>query len=149
MLEPLLFSCLVSSTLKLEMIGDHRQLKPNVMQKFQFERINKVYLSIFERLISAPSTNAVPSTVVSIQYRMQVNICDLTRDFYKDIVDSKDHAICGSRKIGGSPGLASCQTQGREVPGVQSHLYFWTHTSEASHCNIQCIKLLRLSQGIF
>jgi hypothetical protein len=41
-LEPLLFSCLTPSTYKLELIGDHLQLKPSIMDKFQFERINQV-----------------------------------------------------------------------------------------------------------
>ena len=41
-LEPLLFACLGSSTCKLELIGDHLQLKPSIMTKFQFEMINKV-----------------------------------------------------------------------------------------------------------
>ena len=41
-LEPLLFSCFCQSTLKLEMIGDHLQLQPSIMQKFAFERLNSV-----------------------------------------------------------------------------------------------------------
>jgi superfamily I DNA and/or RNA helicase len=41
-LEPLLFACLGSTTTKLELIGDHLQLKPSIMNKFQFEVINKV-----------------------------------------------------------------------------------------------------------
>jgi hypothetical protein len=48
-LEPLLFSCLTSTTCKLELIGDHLQLKPSIMDKFQFERINRVSLK-FEEL---------------------------------------------------------------------------------------------------
>ena len=41
-LEPLLFSCLGSSTCKLELIGDHLQLKPSIQNKYQFQNINKV-----------------------------------------------------------------------------------------------------------
>ena len=40
-LEPLVFSCLADTTCKLEMIGDHLQLKPSVMSKIMFERRNK------------------------------------------------------------------------------------------------------------
>ena len=40
-LEPLLFSCIVETTCKLEMIGDHLQLKPSVMSNISFERKNK------------------------------------------------------------------------------------------------------------
>ena len=43
-LEPLLFACLGSTTAKLELIGDHLQLKPSIMNKFQFEIINKVIM---------------------------------------------------------------------------------------------------------
>ncbi|KAI9990975.1 hypothetical protein PInf_018593 [Phytophthora infestans] len=79
-MEPLLVSCFSSSTRKLEMIGDHMQLQPSVMGKIDFERVNKINISMFERLISAPQGNEVPSSVLSIQRRMRKNICDLTLD---------------------------------------------------------------------
>ena len=44
----LLFSCFCQSTLKLEMIGDHLQLQPSIMQKFAFERVNSVNAALFE-----------------------------------------------------------------------------------------------------
>ena len=40
-LEPLLFSCLGEDTVKFEMIGDHLQLKPQMMAKMAFENTNK------------------------------------------------------------------------------------------------------------
>ena len=40
-LEPLLFSCLGEATMKFEMIGDHLQLKPSIMSKIMFERVNR------------------------------------------------------------------------------------------------------------
>ena len=40
-LEPLLFSCLGEDTKKFEMIGDHLQLKPSIMSKMIFEKINR------------------------------------------------------------------------------------------------------------
>uniref|UniRef100_A0A0G4I8T0 AAA+ ATPase domain-containing protein n=1 Tax=Chromera velia CCMP2878 TaxID=1169474 RepID=A0A0G4I8T0_9ALVE len=49
-LEPLLFSCLGENTRKFEMIGDHLQLQPGVRDKFDFERVNKINVSMFERL---------------------------------------------------------------------------------------------------
>lgn len=78
-LEPLLFSCLTESCLKLEMIGDHRQLFPSVMSRFDFELCNKINVSMFQRLIEAPDGHTIPSTVLSVQRRMRKNICDLTR----------------------------------------------------------------------
>lgn len=44
-MEPLLFACLTPSTMKLQLIGDHLQLKPSVSQKFQFEIRNKVKIN--------------------------------------------------------------------------------------------------------
>ncbi|KXS21804.1 hypothetical protein M427DRAFT_65746 [Gonapodya prolifera JEL478] len=99
-LEPLLLACMSQYTVKLEMIGDHRQLKPMIMQKFDFERVNKINISLFERLIRASSKTRAPSTALSIQRRMRSNIADLTRDFYEDIVEIVDHDMTNTRKIG-------------------------------------------------
>jgi hypothetical protein len=85
-LEPLLLSCLCESTMKLEMIGDHRQLQPSVMSRFDFEILNKINISMFQRLIEAPPGHEVPSTVLSVQRRMRKSICDLTRQYYSDVV---------------------------------------------------------------
>ena len=40
-LEPLLLACLGEATMKFEMIGDHLQLKPSIMSKIMFERVNR------------------------------------------------------------------------------------------------------------
>ena len=65
--EPLLFSCFSPSTCKLELIGDHFQLQPSMMSKFDFERINKMNISMFERLVRAPKQYSVPFDVLSLQ----------------------------------------------------------------------------------
>lgn len=141
-LEPLLFSCLTSTTCKLEMIGDHLQLRPSMMTKFDFEIINKMNISMFERLIRAPKTSAVPSSVLSIQRRMRKNICDLTRGFYNDITTINDHTICDTRVIAqgsnGKKALAVHRSEGagREVPGVLPHLFFWTHTGQQGRSSV-------------
>ncbi|KAJ9438061.1 Helicase required for RNAi-mediated heterochromatin assembly 1 [Diplonema papillatum] len=124
-LEPLLLSCLCSSTCKLEMIGDHRQLKPSIMQKFTFEQINKVNRSMFERLILAPSAHRVPSSILSTQRRMRKNICDFTRGHYHDLTEIEDHAICSAQVLGERDGLSKRLT--REVPGIRPHVFLWTH----------------------
>lgn len=132
-LEPLLFSCLSESTVKLEMIGDHRQLRPSVMSRFDFELINKVDVSMFQRLIEAPSGHEVPSTVLSVQRRMRRNLCDLTRTFYADVTEIEDHDTCNLQVIGewlppGTSNLAlNTSTGRREVPGIGPHVYLWTH----------------------
>ena len=117
-MEPLLFAAIGPSTCKLEMIGDHLQLQPSAMNKFDFERINKINISLFERLIRAPGSHYVPSSVLSIQRRMRTNIADLTRGFYKDITEIEDHEKTITRRIGdaGSRGklLRHAETEGRE-----------------------------------
>lgn len=99
-LEPLIFSCLGTTTCKLEMIGDHLQLQPSVMSKFDFEKVNNINISMFECLIRAPGWNAVPASILSIQRRMRKNICDLTREFYRDITEIENHDICAKKTIG-------------------------------------------------
>ncbi|XP_065661939.1 uncharacterized protein LOC136084823 isoform X2 [Hydra vulgaris] len=137
-LEPLVFSCLSETTCKLEMIGDHLQLKPSVMSNYMFEHRNKINFSMFERLICAPKSQLVPFSVLSTQRRMRKSICDLTRNFYKHITNIEDHDICNSRKIGDNfsgtsikyktfDKLKICSGNGREVPGVLPNIFFWTH----------------------
>ncbi|KAL4165528.1 hypothetical protein KRP22_014238 [Phytophthora ramorum] len=142
-MEPLLFSCFSSSTRKLEMIGDHMQLQPSVMGRIDFERVNKINISMFERLISAPPGNEVPSSVLSIQRRMRKNICDLTRNFYSEITTIEDHEVCSTKVIGGAnrakrtaPLLDACEGEGREVPGVSPHIFFWTHTGAQQRASV-------------
>ncbi|GKY97164.1 hypothetical protein MPSEU_000674800 [Mayamaea pseudoterrestris] len=141
-LEPLLFSCLTESTVKLELIGDHRQLKPSVMSRFDFEVFNKINNSMFERLIEAPTSHAVPSTVLSLQRRMRSNICDLTRGFYEDITAIEDHETCKSQVVGAraSPALKaiveSSSTAGREIPGVAPHIFLWTHEGQQGRSKV-------------
>ncbi|KAG7382936.1 hypothetical protein PHYPSEUDO_004232 [Phytophthora pseudosyringae] len=142
-MEPLLVSCFSSSTRKLEMIGDHMQLQPSVMGRIDFERVNKINISMFERLISAPHGNEVPSSVLSIQRRMRKNICDLTRNFYNEITTIVDHEVCGTKVIGGGkrkpgmiPLLDACEGGGREVPGVSPHIFFWTHTGAQERASV-------------
>ena len=44
------------------------------MQKFDFERVNRVNMSMFERLIRAPGEHAVPNGVLSVQRRMRRDV---------------------------------------------------------------------------
>ena len=145
-LEPLLFACLSKSTCKLEMIGDHLQLQPSTMTKFEFERINKMYMSLFERLIRAPSDHSVPMDVLSVQRRMRTSICDLTRGFYTDITDITDHPVCHSRVINLNSG--SCEGGGREVPGVLPHLFFWSNNGKEEKASVGLSKVNKKEAGL-
>ncbi|KAJ3397278.1 hypothetical protein HDU80_009611, partial [Chytriomyces hyalinus] len=151
-MEPLLFACLGTSTIKLEMVGDHLQLQPSMMSKFEFEQINKMNTSLFERLIRAPEGFKVPSSVLSIQRRMRPNIADLTRNFYDDITAITDHKRCLSRKIGedavvrrGQPRLLdSTESKGWEVPGLSSNLFLWTHNGHEERASVGLSKVNRV-----
>lgn len=55
-LEPLLFSCLGEDTKKFEMVGDHFQLKPQVMSKINFEKRNKL---VFKKIVFFNSKNSL------------------------------------------------------------------------------------------
>lgn len=143
-LEPLLFSCLSGSTLKLEMIGDHRQLQPSVMSRYDFELCNKINVSMFQRLIEAPSGHDIPSTVLSVQRRMRKNICDLTRRYYEDVVEIEDHEVCGHQLLGqklpqsvAKPFIGlTFATGGREVPGICPHVFLWTHDGKQGRARV-------------
>jgi len=139
-LEPLLFACMSKSMVKLEMIGDHLQLSPSIMQKFEFERINKINVSMFERLIQAPKGHAVPNGVLCVQRRMRSDVADLTREYYKDIVEIEDHPISRTRVLPGSTTQRSFW-MGREVPGVQSHVFLWTHNGAQTKADVGLSKI--------
>ena len=107
--------------------------------------LSRINVSMFERLINAPPLQKVPSNTLAIQRRMRKNICDLTREFYQDIVEIEDHKQCSAKRIGDKlinlPSnqrfrnrakdptfqLRKCIGSGREVPGVLPHIFFWTH----------------------
>lgn len=134
-LEPLLFACLCQSTVKLQLIGDHLQLQPSLMDKYEFMRVNQVGVSMFERLICAPDDHRVPSGVLSVQRRMRRDVCDLTRDYYTDIVKIEDHPVCLTKTLPGQEANSSFWG-GREVPGVRSHLFLWTHSGAQGRADV-------------
>lgn len=147
-LEPLLFSCLTEFTLKLEMVGDERQLQPNVGSRFDFEVCNKINVSMFQRLMEAPSSHKIPLTVLSLQRRMRTNICNLTREYYLDSVEIEDHSICHTRVLGNhhikGGATVRCKlasTGGREVPGIAPHLYLWTHNGQQKKAQVGLSKI--------
>jgi hypothetical protein len=105
------------------------------MDKFDFMRINKVNVSMFERLVTAPDEHMVPSGVLSVQRRMRRDICDITREYYTDIVAIEDHPVCATKTLPGQDARLSFWT-GREIPGVRSHLYLWTHTGAQGRADV-------------
>ena len=94
----------------------------SIKQKFDFERANRINVSMFERLIRAPTAHAVPNGVLCVQRRMRRDVCDLTREYYADIVSIEDHEVTRDRTLPGDAAQRSFW-QGREVPGVQSHIF--------------------------
>eukprot|EP00727_Mastigamoeba_balamuthi_P013907 m51a1_g9139 hypothetical protein (3447) ;mRNA; r:63647-74936 len=125
--EPLLFACLGPSTVKIEMIGDHLQLQPSIQDRFDFERINNMTVSMFERLVTAPPKWRVPMSVLSVQRRMRPSICDLTRLYYDGITKITDHPKAIRRTL---ELTVSDIHAHRDVPGIQPHLFFLEHSGK-------------------
>ncbi|KAJ1548253.1 M-phase phosphoprotein 8, partial [Nowakowskiella sp. JEL0078] len=159
--EPLLFSCLGSSTCKFEQIGDHLQLAPSMMGKFDFEKISKMNVSMFQRLIQAPPEQTIPFTVLTIQRRMRKNIADLTRSFYKEITNIEDHPDCHTKTIRSKRSaefldfrnqkkslLELIPDNGREIPGVSPHIYFWTHGGAQTKASVGMSKVNELEANM-
>ena len=127
---------------------------------------------MFERLINAPPIHSIPSSCLSIQRRMRKNICDLTREFYVDIVDIEDHEKCGLKKIGDQhvtskpqrrfgrsrfsvPSaknplslIKKCVGEGREIPGVLPHIYFWTHSGQQTKATVGLSRINNIEAGM-
>ena len=82
----------------------------------------------------------VPSAVLSVQRRMRKDICDLTREYYTDIVTIEDHPVCHTKVLQGQEALRTFW-QGREVPGVTSHIYLWTHTGTQGRADVGVSKV--------
>lgn len=123
------------------MIGDHLQLQPSVMSRYEFELVNKINISMFQRLIQAPPGFEVPSAVLSVQRRMRSNICDLTREYYSEITTIEDHdktvnQTIGQRDYKGNDSalklIQASLSMGREVPGICKYL-------AAVHLRCKCI----------
>ncbi len=138
-MEPYLSALFTDSLQKLEMIGDHYQLQPNASQNYDFVQNNNINISMFERLISAPSGYQVPNGILQIQRRMRANICDLTRDFYRDLVRIEDHASCATKQLA-EPAETEHRTldvfKGREIPGIGSHIFVWTHDGKQTQSKV-------------
>jgi len=163
-MEPTLMSVLaVQSLRKLEMIGDHRQLPAFVQQCwFNLEGVHpSIKTSLFERLINGgvhekkswkktgwrePGNNPLPFSILDEQRRMRVEIANITRPDYEDLVEIKDHPHTSKQLIGdvflrlptnkfGSQVRYQQQIlrahrelwagKGRTVPGIASCVFFW------------------------
>ena len=140
--ETMLFSCLVPSTKKLELIGDNRQLQSYLHNRFDFERINSLNISLFERMVMSEMAPQV--SLLAIQRRMRKNICDLHRGLYSDLVQIEDEKQCQRKRIGDSSKSSSILQvpgEGRETPGVMPHLFFWTHNGVQSKATVGVSKI--------
>ena len=69
-LEPCLISAISRTTDHLIMIGDHKQLRPNV-DTFQLRKKSNFDVSMMERLIS----NGFPFRTLNQQNRQYLSIC--------------------------------------------------------------------------
>jgi AAA domain len=73
---------------------------------------------------------------------MRKSICDLTRQYFSDVVEIEDHATCHVKVVGqrtsGGPRqiLQKCATQAREIPGIGPHIFLWTHSGKQEKARV-------------
>jgi hypothetical protein len=91
---------------------------------------------------------------------MRRNICDLTRSFYTEVTTIIDHPICHTKCIKDSVVsskkaklsmnrnalisndlISKCEGEGREVPGVLPHVFFWHHSGSESAATVGLSKV--------
>ena len=102
--EAHLLALLGSHVQQLILIGDHKQLRPqvecyNLVKKYHFD------ISMMERLIN----NKLPFATLAYQNRMRPDISKYLKDIYPELKDSE-------RVL-----------QNPEVEGLQKNFYFWNH----------------------
>ncbi|KAG5473863.1 hypothetical protein LSCM1_04497 [Leishmania martiniquensis] len=115
-LESQLLACMTDSLKQIILIGDHYQLQPKV-DTFQYEKINHLNLSLFERL--ARRTEPIRLTE---QRRMHPDISRLIRPFYSP-QPLIDHASVLTRPFPSASGVAIAD----RVPGLATRVFFWRH----------------------
>lgn len=115
-LESQLLACMTDSLRQIILIGDHFQLQPKV-DTFQYEKVNKLNLSLFERL-----AQRVPPIRLTEQRRMHPEISRLIRPFYapQPLID---HVSLLTRPF---PSASAAALVDR-VPGLAQRVFFWRH----------------------
>eukprot|EP01012_Entosiphon_sulcatum_P063396 TRINITY_DN9076_c0_g1_i7.p1 TRINITY_DN9076_c0_g1~~TRINITY_DN9076_c0_g1_i7.p1 ORF type:complete len:1375 (-),score=150.38 TRINITY_DN9076_c0_g1_i7:56-4180(-) len=123
-LEMQLLTCLTEGVEHIVLIGDHKQLQPQV-EIFEYERKNHLNISMFERLVSNGS-RPFPQTVLTIQRRMRPEISQLVRPIYTvPIIDRPTTTSVQSRH-----GVFYKENP----PGFAKPIFWWlhSHSDEAS-----------------
>ncbi|KAH9598758.1 DNA2/NAM7 helicase [Trypanosoma melophagium] len=115
-LESQLLACMTDSLQQVVLIGDHYQLQPKV-ETFLYEKINKLNMSMFERLASR-----IKPIGLTEQRRMHPTISRMVRPFYDKQV-LLDNATLPTRPFVSSMGekFTDC------VPGLAKRVFFWRH----------------------
>ena len=104
-LEPSLLAALTSSTEHLILIGDHKQLRPQVntyelCRNFQFD------VSMMERLVESK----FPFKFLRKQNRMRPEFSELLRDIYPDLEDN-----------------LTLVSENKPLKCIQKSMFFWNH----------------------
>ncbi|CBZ35946.1 hypothetical protein, conserved [Leishmania donovani] len=115
-LESQLLACMTDSLKQIILIGDHYQLQPKV-ETFQYEKINHLNLSLFERL-----AQKMQPIRLTEQRRMHPDISRLIRPFYSP-QPLIDHVSVLARPFPAASGVAGAD----RVPGLATRVFFWSH----------------------
>ncbi|KAG5490345.1 hypothetical protein JKF63_00465 [Porcisia hertigi] len=115
-LESQLLACMTDSLKQIILIGDHYQLQPKV-DTFQYEKINHLNLSLFERL-----AQKIQPIRLTEQRRMHPDISRLIRPFYSP-QPLIDHVSLLTRPFPSTSGAGAVD----QVPGLVKRVFFWRH----------------------
>ena len=107
-LEPLLIAALPRSVKRLILIGDHKQLRPQV-DTYELRRKFNFDISLMERLIN----NNFPYSALETQSRMRPEFSKLLKDIYPNLKDNLE--VVGQNKT------LNC---------LPNSMFFWTHANE-------------------
>lgn len=92
-MESQLLAVLPSSARHLIMIGDHKQLRPQV-QCDLLRRRHRLDVSMFERLITGSGEHRLPYAQLGYQCRMREEFVQLIRDIYPELETNKQVHRC-------------------------------------------------------
>eukprot|EP01060_Flectonema_neradi_P032120 TRINITY_DN5046_c0_g1_i6.p1 TRINITY_DN5046_c0_g1~~TRINITY_DN5046_c0_g1_i6.p1 ORF type:complete len:889 (+),score=197.29 TRINITY_DN5046_c0_g1_i6:1729-4395(+) len=115
-LESQILSCFVESIKQVILIGDHKQLKPQV-QVENYAKYNNMDISLFQRFIE---TCKVPCCKLTEQRRMRPSICDIVRPIYGRLTDF--HTLTERTMHWGGK-------QVLKLPNLPGDAIFWSHNS--------------------
>ena len=135
-LESQILSCFVESIKQVILIGDHKQLKPQV-QVENYAKYNNMDISLFQRFIE---TCKVPCCKLTEQRRMRSSICDIVRPIYGELTDF--HTLTTRTMHWGGKRVL-------QLPNLPGDAMFWTHNHAEQESGLSIKNLKEIEMVVF